>query len=103
MRAYCEQVPKRDWNNLWQFNIICNACFRPQATIIGYCYVVILTTPDPLRELFRYTGLDDWVVVIDFDEQLHVDLGGCFDLFLLTTNTLECKRYQAFYPDLPKR
>ncbi len=100
VRAYCEQVPWRDWNNLWQINVTCNACFRPQATIIGYHYVVILTSPNPLRELFRYTGLDNWLVVIDFDDEIHTDLGGSFDLFLLTTNILECKEYQAFYPNL---
>lgn len=100
MRAYCEQVPRRDWNNLWQINVTCNACFRPQATIIGYHYVVILTSPNPLDELFQYSCLENWVVVIDFDEQSHHELGGCFDLFLITTNTLECKQYQAFYPNL---
>jgi hypothetical protein len=102
VRAFCEQVVQRDWNNLWQINRVCNACFRPQATIIGSCYVVILTSPNPLHELFRYPTLEEWVVVVDFDEQIHADLGGSFDLFLLTTTTLECKQYQAFYPEYPK-
>jgi hypothetical protein len=99
VKPFCEQIPHRDWNNLWQFNQVCNACFKPQATIIGRCYVVIVSARDPLHEVLRFKGLDEWVVVVDFDDVEHAELGGSFHLFLLTTNTLECKGYQAFYPD----
>lgn len=97
MRDFCAQITTRDWNNFWQINQICDACFRPQASIIGRCYVVILSTPHPLQRLLRFQGLEEWVVVVDFDESIHSDLGGAFNLFLLTPNTLNCPDYQAVY------
>lgn len=103
VKAFCEQVPTRDWNNLWQINSICRSCFQPQATIIGYCYVVIVSSPSPLAELLHYSGLEEWLVIVDFDEHVHAELGGSFDLFLITSNTLECKQYQAFYPKMTKK
>lgn len=65
--------------------------------------MVIVTSPTPLEELFQYSGLNDWAVIVDFDEQIHAELGGSFDLFLITTNTLECKQYLAFYPRSNKK
>lgn len=59
----------------------------------------ILTVSDPLRDARHFSHLKDCVIVVDFDPEIHVDLGGTFALIALTENTLECPGFMVYTTD----
>lgn len=94
--SFCQTIAKRTLANVWEPNRLCDRCFRVEETWIGYLPMWLLSVADPLRVARYFAHLKQVVIVVDFDPDIHTDLGGTFALIALTTSTLECPGFVVY-------
>ena len=93
---FCQTVGKRSFENLWHVNLTCDRCFTLLQTWIGSCSMWLVTVEDPLATAVLFSSFDEYVIVVDFSVEEHVDLGGTFPLIALTTEHLECPGFMDY-------
>lgn len=93
---FCQTVGKRSFENLWHVNITCDRCFKLSQTWIGSCSMWLVTVEDPLASAMLFGSFKDYVILVDFSVEEHVDLGGTFPLIALTTEHLECYGFMDY-------
>jgi hypothetical protein len=103
MISFCQTIPVRDFNNLWQLNLVCNDCFVLQETWIGTNPFWILTVDDPLSAVVHFQAVQFVVILVDFHPEIHHQLGGEFAILALTSEIIHCRgfiRYSNNNPEL---
>jgi len=55
-----------------------------------------VTVVDPLATAVLFAAFPEYVIVVDFSVEEHVDLGGTFPLIALTTEHLECPGFMDY-------
>ncbi len=93
---FCQTVAKRSFENLWQVNVVCDHCFKLSQTWIGRCSMWLVTVEDPLATAVLFASFKQFVIVVDFSVDEHVDLGGTFPLIAITNEYLECPGFMDY-------
>lgn len=103
MISFCQTIPVRTFDNVWQTNLVCNDCFVLQETWIGTNPFWILTVDDPLSAVVHFQTVPFVVILVDFHPEIHHDLGGEFAILALTSEIIHCRgfvRNSTTTPDL---
>jgi hypothetical protein len=96
MISFCQTIPTRDFSNVWQTNLVCNDCFVLQETWIGDQPFWILSVDDPLSAAVHFKTVQFVVILVDFNPEIHHDLGGEFAILALTSEIIHCRGFVRF-------
>jgi len=98
MISFCQTIPVRTLENVWQTNRLCEDCFVLQETWIGNQPCWILTVDDPLSAAAHFHTLAHVLIVVDFHPEIHHELGGEFAMLALTSEIIHCRGFVRHSP-----
>ena len=93
MISFCQTIPTRNFNNLWQTNLTCQECFTLQHTWIGVQPCWTLTVDDPLSAAATFQHVPNLLILVDFLPEVHHEIGGEFAILALTSEIIHCRGF----------